>query len=195
MRAAFLFSGRGSNLEVLLRECASGMLRGFVEPALAITDRSGAGGLAIASRFGVPRRLVQAKGRSREAYDEELVAILDAARVELVVLAGFLRILSPVMVRRFPGRILNIHPADTREHRGLHGYRWAFEQGLDRTWVTVHVVDEGLDTGPVVMRAEVDLDGAATEAEIERRGLAVEHDVYRRAVLQHVRHLERNGEP
>ena len=94
------------------------------------------------------------------------------------------------MVARYRGRMLNVHPADTARHQGLHGYEWAFGQRLPATKITVHLVDEGLDTGRVLAQREVDLRGAETLAEVERRGLAVEHELYADALKAF---LEQNG--
>jgi len=102
----------------------------------------------------------------------------------LVVLAGYMRILSPAFIQPFAGRIINIHPADTHLHQGLHAYEWAFENKLPETKITVHLVDEGLDTGPVLAQKTVDLRGVDTLAEVERRGLAVEHEVYAQTLAE-----------
>ena len=99
-------------------------------------------------------------------------------RADVVVLAGYMRMVTPRIVEAYRGRMLNIHPADTRLHQGLNGYGWAFEQKLPSTRITVHLVDEGLDTGAILAQREVDLRGADTLAEVERRGLAVEHELY-----------------
>ncbi len=181
-RIAILFSGRGSNMEAILASIRHGELQGFAEPVLAVTDKPDAKGIEIAKRFEVPVATQPSKGIPRADYDATLAGLLQTARVDYVILAGFMRILSPVMVRAFPRRILNVHPADTRAHQGLHGYAWAFEAKLPETWVTIHWVDEGLDTGPVVHRARVDLTGATTLEEVERRGLAVEHREYGHAL-------------
>ncbi len=181
-RIAILFSGRGSNMEAILASIREGELQGFAEPVLAVTDKPDAKGIEVAKRFDVPVATQPSKGIPRADYDATLAGLLQTSHVDYVVLAGFMRILSPVMVRAFPRRILNVHPADTRAHQGLHGYAWAFEAKLPETWVTIHWVDEGLDTGPVIHRARVDLTGATTLEEVERRGLAVEHREYGHAL-------------
>jgi phosphoribosylglycinamide formyltransferase-1 len=132
-------------------------------------------------------------GRKRPAYDTALAELLASRQIDLVILAGFMRILSENVVDKYPGRMVNIHPADTAQHQGLHGYRWAFERGLPETWVTVHLVDRGLDTGPVLEKWRVDLAGATTIEEVERRGLAVEHEVYAAALAGLCRRL--GGQP
>jgi phosphoribosylamine---glycine ligase len=181
-RIAILFSGRGSNMSALLESMRSGVLEGFATPALALTNRAEAEGIQIARSFNVPVFTLPSKDRSREDYDGALVAALKEARIDYIVLAGFMRILTKHVVDAFPGRILNIHPADTAKHQGLHGYAWAFENKLEQTHVTVHLVDHGLDTGPVILKAPVDLRGAQSLAEVEARGLGLEHQVYAEAL-------------
>lgn len=181
-RVAILISGRGSNMEAILRSVRGGGLAGRCEVALVFSSRGDAPGLSVARAFGVRTLCVEPRGRSREEYDAEVLRLLEPFAIDWLVLAGYRRILGPEVVRRYRGRIVNVHPADTREHQGLHGYRWAFERGLEKTRVTVHLVDEGLDTGPIVAQREVDLRGAQTLEEVERRGLAVEHALYSEAL-------------
>jgi phosphoribosylglycinamide formyltransferase-1 len=123
-------------------------------------------------------RNAQEGDRERREFDGEVVALLEPYRLDYLVLAGYMRLLSPVVIDRYRNHIVNIHPADSRAYQGIHGYRWAFERGLERTLVTVHLVDEGIDTGPILAQAEVDLRGAGSLSEVERRGLAVEHHFY-----------------
>ena len=177
-RLAILISGRGSNMEAVARSCRDGVLADLAEVVLVVANRPSARGLEVAAELGLETAVVRSRGRSRAAFERELMALLDPLEVDWVVLAGFMRLLSPLFVGHFRGRIVNIHPADTAAYKGLHGYEWALEQGLAATWVTVHLVDEGMDTGPVVAQAEVDLRGAGTLQEVEHRGLAVEHRFY-----------------
>jgi len=177
-RIAVLISGRGSNMAAIVRSSQGGVLEPCCEVAVVVSSRRSAAGLGIARDLGVPVAWVESIGQSRERFDAELLAVLEPQRVEYVILAGFMRVLSAAFVRRFQGRIINIHPADTALHQGLGGYQWAWERGLEQTAITVHQVDEGLDTGPVIARCPVDLRGAGSLAEVERRGLAVEHRFY-----------------
>ena len=181
-RLALLFSGRGSNLEALARSASCGVLAPLAEVAVAFSNRPDAPGLAAARGLGLPTLCLPSKGRERETFDLELADLLASYRPDWLALAGYLRVLSPAFVRRFSGHIVNVHPADTRAHQGLHGYRWAFEQGLAQTLVTVHLVDEGLDTGRILAQRPVDLRGVGTLEEVERRGLAVEHALYPEAL-------------
>lgn len=176
------FSGRGSNMRAILDAVETGALAGVARVPFVVTNRMDAGGIEIAAGRGIETRVIPSKGLSREAYDALLLETLRGEDVAAIALAGYMRILSPALVSAYRGRIVNVHPADTSAHQGLDGYAWAFEQKLPETWVTVHLVDEGLDTGPVLRKERVDLTGAATLAEVEARGLAVEHRVYSEAL-------------
>ena len=181
-RIAILISGRGSNMEAIARQVLGGALAGCCEIAAVISSRPAAPGLVLARELGLETLALDARGLGRDAYDDALLAALEQCRADVVLLAGYMRILSPRVVARYRGRILNIHPADTALHQGLGGYTWAFAQQLPSTKITVHLVDEGLDTGAVLAQREVDLRGAGTLAEVERRGLAVEHQLYPEAI-------------
>ncbi len=181
-RVAILISGRGSNMAALARAARDGILAGSCEIAAVVSSRPGAEGLAKAREMGLEAFALDARGMGKEAYDEALLAVLENCRADVVALAGYMRLLSPRVVAAWRGRIVNIHPADTAAHQGLHGYAWAFERRLPSTKVTVHLVDEGLDTGAVLAQREVDLRGAETLDEVERRGLAVEHELYPEAL-------------
>ena len=181
-RLAILISGRGSNMEATARQVLGGALAGHCEIAAVISSRPAAPGLVLARELGLEILALDARGLGRDAYDGALLAALEKCRADVVVLAGYMRILSRRGVPRYRGRILNIHPADTALHQGLGGYTWAFAQKLPSTKITVHLVDEGLDTGAVLAQREVDLRGAGTLAEVERRGLAIEHELYPEAL-------------
>ncbi|AMR29757.1 phosphoribosylglycinamide formyltransferase [Hymenobacter psoromatis] len=156
----------------------AGALRGLAEVAVVFSNDPAAPGLAAAAGLGLPTASLPSKGRKREEFDLEVVDILRDYRPDYVVLAGYMRVLSPAFVRAFASRIVNIHPADTHQHQGLHAYEWAFDNRLTETKITVHFVDEGLDTGPILAQRVVNLVGATTLAEVQRRGLAVEHVLY-----------------
>jgi len=177
-RIAILISGRGSNMAAILRNVQEGDLGRVCEVALVFANDPQAPGLAIARERGVPTACLISRGRDRREFDRDLVVLLEPYHLDYLVLAGYMRLLSPAVIDRYRNRIVNIHPADSRAYQGIHGYQWAFEQGLPKTLVTVHLVDEGMDTGPILAQAEVDLRGAGSLAEVERRGLAVEHRFY-----------------
>jgi phosphoribosylglycinamide formyltransferase-1 len=183
-RIAVLISGRGSNMEAIVRSTKKGILKDYCEVVVVLSNRPDARGLAVAESLGVRTACIESKGKKRMAFDRELLEFLEPMRLDYVVLAGFMRILSPVFVVRYRNKIINIHPADTAAYRGLHGYEWAFENRLKTTMVTVHYVDEGVDTGPVIAQREVDLIGASNLEEVEARGLRVEHQFYSEVLLQ-----------
>lgn len=181
-RLAILLSGRGSNMLALVRATQTGVLRELAEVAVVFSNQPAAPGLDAAGALGCATAALPSQGRKRTGFDAEAAALLQQYRPDFIVLAGYMRILSPAFIQPFAGRIVNIHPADTHQHQGLHAYEWAFENHLPETKITVHLVDEGLDTGPIIAQQSVDLTGADTLAEVERRGLAVEHELYAKAL-------------
>jgi phosphoribosylglycinamide formyltransferase-1 len=175
-----LISGRGSNFEAIAREVQAGKIPARV--AVVISSREDAPGLARARAMSLETRLLPSQGKDREAYDQEVVATLREFRVDLVCLAGFMRILSRYFVRAFPGRILNIHPALLPAFPGLEAQRQALEAGVKFTGCTVHIVDEGVDTGPIVCQAVVPvLDDDSVET-LSARILQEEHRIYPEAI-------------
>ncbi len=183
-KIAIFISGRGSNMKAIVEQCQNGILQGIVEPILVFSDQAEAAGLQYAQAQGISTATLSAKGLKRAEFDQKVLQLLEAYRPDYIILAGYMRILSPVFVQAYPQRIINIHPADTQQHQGLHGYQWAFEQQLPKTKVTVHFVDEGLDTGNIIAQTEVDLEGVNTVEEVERKGLAIEHQFYSKVLSQ-----------
>ena len=157
-------------MEVILRESREGVLKEIADVCCVLSNKSDAPGLQAASQNGVPV--------ASFANEGELVEKLQEFEPDYLILAGFMRILSPRVIEKYPKRIINIHPADTSLFRGLHAYEWAFENRREETTITVHYVDEGVDTGEVIAKAPVDLRGTKTLKEVESRGLAVEHQLY-----------------
>jgi phosphoribosylglycinamide formyltransferase-1 len=177
-RLAILLSGRGSNMVALAEQARDGALADCAEIVLVASDKPDAAGLAKARTLGLETAALDARGLRRSVFDRALLALLEPHAPDWIVLAGYMKILTPQVIRRYPGRIVNIHPADTREHQGLHGYDWAWEHRMDATKITVHLVDEGLDTGPILAQRSVDLRGVQSLEQVEQRGLAVEHGFY-----------------
>jgi len=175
-----LISGRGSNLQALIDAGTRGELGG--EVAVVVSNVADAPGLERARRAAVPAVVLDHRGRKREDYDAEVVSILQEHGVELVCLAGFMRLLSPTFVQAFPGRILNIHPALLPAFPGLQAQRQAFEYGVKVSGATVHLVDEGLDSGPIVAQEAVPVRSDDTAESLAVRILEVEHRLYPRAV-------------
>jgi phosphoribosylglycinamide formyltransferase-1 len=180
-RIGVLLSGRGSNFAALADSIAAGRIRD-AEIALVLSNREGAPGLAHAAARGLPSRVIPSKGIEREAYDRMAVAALDDARVDLVCLAGFMRLLSPYFISAFRGRILNIHPSLLPAFPGLESQRQALEYGVKFSGCTVHFVDEDLDAGPIIGQAVVPIEAGDTPETLSARILAEEHRIYTEAV-------------
>jgi phosphoribosylglycinamide formyltransferase 1 len=179
-RIGVLISGRGSNLQALIDAQARGVLGGDV--AVVISNVASAPGLERARAAGVETVVCDHRGRSREEHAADLIANLGAREVDLVCLAGYMRLLSPVFIRAFPGRILNVHPSLLPAFPGLDAQRQAFEHGVKLSGATVHLVDEGLDSGPIVVQEAVPVLDSDTAETLAERILAAEHRVYPQAV-------------
>ena len=180
-RIGVLLSGRGSNFEALAESCAAGRIPN-AEIALVVSNREGALGIERARARGIAARVIPSKGLEREAYDRQVAAALAEARVDLVCLAGYMRLLSPYFVAQFAGRILNIHPSLLPAFPGLEAQRQALEHGVKWTGCTVHFVDENLDAGPIIMQAVVAVRDDDTAESLAARILAEEHRIYSEAV-------------
>ena len=180
-RIGVLLSGRGSNFEALADSIAAGRIPG-AEIVLVISNREDAPGLARAAARGISAQVIPSKGLQREAYDKLVVAELKRVGVELVCLAGFMRLLSPYFVASFPQRILNIHPSLLPSFPGLEAQRQALEYGVKFSGCTVHLVDENLDAGPILAQAIVPVRDDDTDATLSARILAEEHRIYADAV-------------
>jgi phosphoribosylglycinamide formyltransferase 1 len=179
-RVGVLISGRGSNLQALIDARQKGELGGEIAVVFSNVER--AQGLERARRAGIATAFRDHRGRAREEFDAEVVGLLQAHGVELVCLAGYMRLLSPVFVRAFPQRILNIHPALLPAFPGKDAQRQAVEHGVKVSGATVHIVDEGLDSGPIVAQEPVRVRSDDTGETLAARILEVEHRLYPRAV-------------
>ena len=180
-RIGVLLSGRGSNFEALAESVAAGRIPN-AEIALVLSNREGAPGIERAAARGLATRVIPSKGLEREAYDRQVVAALREAGVDLVCLAGYMRLLSPYFVAAFPQRILNIHPSLLPSFPGLESQKQALDYGVQFAGCTVHFVDENLDAGPIVLQAVVPIEDADTEDTLSARILKEEHRIYSEAV-------------
>jgi phosphoribosylglycinamide formyltransferase-1 len=180
-RIGVLFSGRGSNFEALAANVSSGHIPN-AEIAIALSNREDARGIEKARALGIEARVISSKGLEREAYDKFVVAALQEKRVELVCLAGYMRLLSPQFVTAFHHRILNIHPSLLPAFPGLEAQRQALEHGAKFSGCTVHFVDENLDAGPIVLQACVPIEDSDTPETLSERILREEHRIYAAAV-------------
>ena len=180
-RIGVLLSGRGSNFEALADSVAAGRIPN-AEIAVVISNREGAPGIDKAKQRRIAARVIPSKGLEREAYDRQVVAVLREHNVDLVCLAGYMRLLSPFFVAAFPNRILNIHPSLLPSFPGLESQRQALEYGVKFAGCTVHFVVENLDAGPIVLQATVPVLDGDTEATLSARILVEEHRIYSEAV-------------
>jgi len=181
LRIGALASGGGTNLQAIIDRCADGSLA--AEIVLVISNNQDAGALERARKAGIPTLCIDHRTfASREEFDRTVVGSLQEAGVELVVLAGFMRIISEIFVEAYPNRIMNIHPALLPAFPGLHVQRKALEYGVRFSGCTVHFVDTGTDTGPIIIQAIVPVLDTDTEDTLAARILEQEHKIYPRAI-------------
>lgn len=177
MKIGILISGRGSNMAAIADAVAGGEVPG-AEIAVVISDKPAAEGLRKAADRGIEAIAIPRSGRAREDHDREIVAALRDRGVELVCLAGYMRLLSPFFIRSFPNRIVNIHPSLLPSFKGLDAQRQAFEYGAKITGCTVHFVDEELDHGAIILQKAVAVADDDTEETLSMRILEHEHAAY-----------------
>ena len=181
LRVGVLASGRGSNFAAIVEAMEAGRLGADV--VVLVVDRGSAGALDIARAHGVPAVVVEPREHpTREAFDKALIALLVERGVGLVCLAGFMRVLGSAFVEHFRGRLLNVHPALLPAFPGLHAQRQALAHGVRISGATVHFVDEGVDTGPIVLQAAVPVRDGDTEDALAARILGEEHRIYPEAI-------------
>ena len=180
-RIGVLLSGRGSNFEALAESVAVGRIPN-AEIAVVISNREDAPGIERANARRINSRVIPSKGLEREVYDRQVAAVLDEHKVDLICLAGYMRLLSPFFVAKYPSRILNIHPSLLPSFPGLESQRQALEYGVKIAGCTVHFVDENLDAGPIILQATVPVLDGDTEASLSEKILKEEHRIYTEAV-------------
>jgi phosphoribosylglycinamide formyltransferase 1 len=186
-RIVILISSKGSNMRAILGRIASGQLNAVC--TLVLSDRE-APGLAIARKMGIATEILARKsGEAREAFDERLAARLMREKPALVVCAGYLRILSKPMLRAFAGRIVNIHPSLLPAFPGLKAQKQALDYGVKITGCTVHVVDDGVDTGKILGQRAVLVSPGDTEESLSRRILRAEHQLYWQIIAEYLKKL------
>jgi len=176
-----LFSGRGSNFEAIAKNVAAGKIPN-ARIAVVISNKPDAGGLEVAKRMGLEAVVIPSQGKAREEHDREVVAVLQQHKVDLVCLAGYMRLLSPWVVQQFPRRILNIHPSLLPAFPGLEAQEQAFAYGVKITGCTVHFVDEELDHGAIIVQKTVPVLDTDDEHSLAARILEQEHIAYSEAI-------------
>jgi phosphoribosylglycinamide formyltransferase 1 len=176
-----LLSGRGSNFEAIAGKVASGKIPD-THIAVVISNKTDAGGIETARRLGLEALVIRSQGKQREEHDHEVVAALQQHNVDLICLAGYMRLLSPWFVQQFPRRILNIHPSLLPAFPGLEAQEQAFAYGVKMTGCTVHFVDEELDHGPIIVQKAVPVLDTDNEHSLAARILEQEHIAYSEAI-------------
>ena len=176
-----LLSGRGSNFEAIAKNVVAGRIPD-ARIAVVISNRADAGGIDVARKLGLTTAVIPSKGRQREEHDREVVAVLREHKVDLVCLAGYMRLLSPWFVQQFPRRILNIHPSLLPAFPGLEAQEQAFVYGVKVSGCTVHFVDEELDHGPIIVQKAVPVLDGDDEHTLAARILEQEHIAYSEAI-------------
>jgi len=180
MNLGILLSGRGSNFEAIADNIDAGRLAAKI--SIVISNRADAGGIETARRRRLNALVIPSKGRQREEHDRDVVAALRQASVDLVVLAGYMRLLSPWFIQQFPQRILNIHPSLLPAFPGLEAQKQAFEYGVQISGCSVHFVDEHLDHGPIIVQRAVPVLPDDDEHTLAARILEQEHKAYTDAI-------------
>ena len=181
LRIGVLASGLGTNLQAIIDDIHAGRLDARL--VVVVSDRADAPALGRARKHGAKALHINPHDfADREAFDRAVAKVLAEHQVELVCLAGFMRILTPAFLAAFPGRVMNIHPALLPSFPGLHPQRRALEHGVKVSGATVHFVDEGVDSGPIILQAAVPVRDDDTEESLSERILAEEHKIYPRAI-------------
>jgi phosphoribosylglycinamide formyltransferase 1 len=179
-KLGILLSGRGSNFEAIADSIQAGKLH--AEIAIVISNRADAPGLESAKRRGLNAQLIPSKGRVREEHDADVIMALHRAQVDLICLAGYMRLLSPDFIRAFPNRIVNIHPSLLPAFPGMDAQKQALEYGAKVTGCTVHFVDEHLDNGPIILQKTVPVLDEDDVHTLSARILEQEHAAYSEAI-------------
>lgn len=176
-----LLSGRGSNFEAIAKNIASGKVPG-ARIAVVVSNREDAGGIEIARKMGIEVVVIPSKGKAREDHDREVAQVLQDRKVDLICMAGYMRLLSPWFVKQFPQQILNIHPSLLPAFPGLEAQEQAFAYGVKVTGCTVHFVDEELDHGPIIVQKAIPVLETDDEKTLAARILEQEHEAYSEAI-------------
>ena len=186
LKLVILISGRGSNMKSILNAVQKQNIP--IKPTIVISNKSSANGLKIARKFGVQTEIIESKGfqGTRWEYDQKIIHVLSKCDItpknSLICLAGFMRILSPEFIKKFKNQILNIHPSILPAFPGLDAQKQAIESGVSHSGCTVHFVDEGVDTGPIIVQETVKIQNDDTEETLSKKILTKEHKAYVKAV-------------
>ncbi|OCL28493.1 phosphoribosylglycinamide formyltransferase [Orenia metallireducens] len=181
LKIGVLASGRGSNLQSIIDSIKAGELRAEIK--VVISDKEGAKALDRAEKYDIANKYVNPKAyKNKENFEQAMIDVLEEYGVELVVMAGFMRILSPYFVKQYRNRVMNIHPSLLPSFTGLHAQKQALDYGVKVAGCTVHFADEGMDTGPIILQAAVPVKDDDTEETLSQRILVEEHRIYPEAI-------------
>ena len=181
LKLGVLISGNGSNLQSIVDHIEEGSLKAIIK--IVISNNPEAYGITRAKKHGIPVVVLKnGDFKNKEAFDLELIRILKNNYVDLVILAGFMRIITPALLNAFPQKIMNIHPALLPSFPGIHGQKQALDYGVKLSGCTVHFVDEGVDTGPIIIQSAVQVFDDDTEETLAERILKEEHKIYPQAI-------------
>jgi phosphoribosylglycinamide formyltransferase 1 len=175
-----LASGSGSNLQSIIEKCKSKKIN--AEVSAVISDNENAFALQRARNSNIPTFFVKSKGKQREEFDKEVSEVIDYFKADLIVLAGFMRILSSFFVKKYKWKIINIHPALLPSFPGTHGYEDAWNYGVKVSGCTIHFVDEGMDTGQIIVQKVNEVKDDDTLESFKERGLKIEHEAFPEAI-------------
>ena len=176
-KVAILLSGRGSNFEAIYKNSIIG--DSPFEIAVVVSDKRKAKGLKTAGDLGIPTRFIRPRDfSSKYEYEKNLIELFETFKIDLICLAGFMRIISPTLIKKYPNRIINIHPSLLPLFPGLDAQKQAIEAGAELSGCTVHFVDEGVDSGPVIMQASVEIEKNDSEESLSKKILIEEHSIY-----------------
>ena len=177
---AILISGQGTNLQAIINRVKAGKLK--CNLAVVISNRKDAYGLKRAEKAGIPAYFIDYQGISRKEHEQKIIRILKKYKIDLIVLAGYMRVLTPYFVRKYKGKIINIHPALLPSFAGTDGYGDAWKYGVKISGCTVHFVDEGVDTGPIILQKVNPIKKNDTLESFKKRGLRIEHKTLPEAI-------------
>lgn len=181
LKLGILISGNGSNLQSIIDHIEKESLKAIIK--IVISNNPDAYGITRAKKYGIPVVVLKnGNFKNKEEFDLELIRILKNNSVDLVILAGFMRIITPTLLKAFPHKIMNIHPALLPSFPGIHGQKQALEYGVKLSGCTVHFVDEGVDTGPIIIQSAVQVFDDDTEETLAARILKEEHRIYPQAI-------------
>jgi phosphoribosylglycinamide formyltransferase-1 len=181
MKVGVMASGRGSNFQAILKEHKKGNLPN-VEITHLIVNEKNAKAIQIAKKYNVPYNVIESKGKARAEFEEEILKIFEEKGIEIIALAGFMRILTSHFINTYKNKIINIHPSLLPAFPGAHAHRDAIQFGAKKSGCTVHFVDEGIDSGPIIMQASVNLEKGETENSLSAKILIKEHQIFPKAL-------------